>query len=139
MKVTPLIEDASVVRKILEHLDLWQIRRGNERRTAPEKDNPAEPDWVYDPVADGWPGWSEDLPAYLPAITVHSADRRAVLRPKPHTNPSKTVVLASENLQPAFTGSQSPCYNDTSAQRGVRDPSPGLCLPKTLSSAGGQP
>ncbi len=49
----------------------WQIRRGDERGTAPEEANRVEPDWVYDPVDDGWPGWSEDLPADLPEITVH--------------------------------------------------------------------
>jgi hypothetical protein len=40
MKVIALIEYTAVVRKILEHLDLWQIRRGDDRGTAPENDNP---------------------------------------------------------------------------------------------------
>jgi hypothetical protein len=37
MKVIALIEGEAVVRKILEHLDLWQIRRVDERDTAPEE------------------------------------------------------------------------------------------------------
>jgi hypothetical protein len=52
MKVIALIEDETVVRKILGHLGLWQIRRGDERGTAPEEANRVEPDWVYDPVDD---------------------------------------------------------------------------------------
>ena len=71
MKVIALIEDEAVVRKILDHLDLWQIRRGDERGTAPEEDDRAEPDWAYEPVDDGWPGWSEELAAEPSAITVH--------------------------------------------------------------------
>ena len=71
MKVIALNEDESVVLKILSHLDLWQLRRGDERGTAPEEDNRAESDWVCEPVDDGWPGWSEELPADLPEITVH--------------------------------------------------------------------
>lgn len=71
MKVIALIEDAAVVRKILEHLDLWQIRRGDERGTAPKEDGRVEPDSVYDPVDDGWPGWSDDLPADQPAMIRH--------------------------------------------------------------------
>ncbi|MDF1555458.1 MAG: transposase [Deferrisomatales bacterium] len=71
MKVIALIEDEAVVRKILQHLDLWQIRRGDERGTAPEEDSQAEPNWVYDPVDDGWPGWSDEIPADQPAMTLH--------------------------------------------------------------------
>ena len=40
----------------------WQIRRGDERGTAPEEANRVEPDWVYDPVDDGWPGTHRGTP-----------------------------------------------------------------------------
>ena len=53
MKFIAVIEDAAVVRKILEHLDPWQTRRRDERGTVPEEDNRAEPDWFYHPVNDG--------------------------------------------------------------------------------------
>ena len=46
MKVIALIEDETVVRKILDHLDLWQIRSGDERGTASEEEGRVEPDWV---------------------------------------------------------------------------------------------
>jgi hypothetical protein len=66
MKVIAQIEDAAVVRKIPEHLDQWQTCRGDERGTAPEM----EPDRVYDPVEDGWLGWSDDISDNLPAIVL---------------------------------------------------------------------
>jgi hypothetical protein len=71
MKAIALIEDQAVVRKILEHLDLWQIRRGDERGTAPQKDTRVEPGWVYAPVDNSWPGWSEEIPADHPAMPLH--------------------------------------------------------------------
>ena len=70
LKVIALIEDAAVGRKILEHLDLWEIRRGDQRGAAPEEGR-VEPDRVYDPADDGWPGWSDYLPADQPAVAFH--------------------------------------------------------------------
>jgi hypothetical protein len=65
-----------VVRKIPEHLDLWQIRREDERDTASKEDGRVELDWVYDPVGDGWLGWSDEVPADRPATTCPATPKR---------------------------------------------------------------
>jgi hypothetical protein len=54
MKVISFITWPSVIRHILEHLGLWQVK--------PTRDSPvryAAPDVAYEPYDDGWPGYEE--------------------------------------------------------------------------------
>ena len=61
MKVITLIGDASVCER---SLGTWTSDRSAGEMSAVD-DSRGEPDWVYGPVDDGWPGWSADLPADL--------------------------------------------------------------------------
>ena len=57
-----LIEEPAVVRRVLEHLELWrepEARRGDLRGTTPSEAAEAPPDFAYEPIDDGWPGYEE--------------------------------------------------------------------------------
>ena len=65
MKVIALIEEPAVVRRILEHLELWrapEARRGDLRGTTPSEAAEAPPDFAYEPVDDGWAVY--EVPTY---------------------------------------------------------------------------
>jgi hypothetical protein len=60
MKIVSFITEDEVVRKILEHLELWEERVPVER-PPPEQISERH----YEPVDDGWPGYDE------PHVTVN--------------------------------------------------------------------
>jgi hypothetical protein len=60
MKIISFINEADVIRKILEHLNLWEEKTPVER---------APPDLIREkscePYDDGWPQYEE------PSVTIH--------------------------------------------------------------------
>ena len=60
MKIISFINEADVIRKILEHLNLWEEKTPVER---------APPDLIHEkscePYDDGWPQYEE------PSVTIH--------------------------------------------------------------------
>lgn len=60
MKIISFITEKDIIRKILEHLDLWEGKIPTERvPPVPIRDRD------YGPFDDGWPGYEE------PAVTIH--------------------------------------------------------------------
>ena len=59
MHVIALIDDATVIRRILEHLGLWAPRKPRQNQRAPPRDGkgidglkPPVREWTYHPVPD---------------------------------------------------------------------------------------
>ena len=126
-----MIEDAAVVRKILEHLDLREIRKGDERGTAPKEDSRVEPDWVCEPVDNGWPAWSDDLPAAQPAMSLHRTGRPPAVRPdfRPRrAKPSCQHLNSSPTPVDTPVQARNPSATKHGCAMGARSPSPGLSL-----------
>lgn len=56
MKIISFITDPSVIRHILDHLELWE---NNSSRGPPDSSDVLNGDLVYEPFDDGWPGYNE--------------------------------------------------------------------------------
>ena len=56
MKIISFITEAKIIRKILEHLHLWEEE---ERIRPPPVKSLTYPIRIYEPFDDGWPGYEE--------------------------------------------------------------------------------
>ncbi len=57
MKIISFITEYQIIKKILEHLSLWEQ---NASRDPPNRETSSENnDLIYEPFDDGWPGYEE--------------------------------------------------------------------------------
>ena len=56
MRIISFITEGRVIRKILEHLNLWE---GEERIRPPPSKPHSYPIHIHEPFDDGWPGYEE--------------------------------------------------------------------------------
>jgi len=73
MKIISFINEKPVIRKILEHLNLWDVQQ-EQQRPPPSRAGPQFPVWKRLPLPgdpqqqelfdDGWPGFEEPYITY---------------------------------------------------------------------------